>query len=232
MSSPLTDRASYRRRIAQASPSLVKEDLIASLCTGRVVLDVGCIDHSVETALGLGDRWLHHRLKEVAQELVGLDILADEARRLGERGYDIRVGDATNFHLGRTFEVIVAGDLIEHLENPGLFLACAREHMDSSSRLIVTTPNPFNAELAARILFLGDIWFHEQHVTWIDPNVMWELADRCGLVVERFEWITTRFSQAFESPKLRARVVNRVLGAVMSRRPLARSDFAVVLRRA
>jgi 2-polyprenyl-3-methyl-5-hydroxy-6-metoxy-1,4-benzoquinol methylase len=43
--------------------------------------------------------------------------------------------------LGETFEVIVAGDVIEHMSNPGLFLDNCRRHLEPGGQLILTTPN-------------------------------------------------------------------------------------------
>lgn len=199
------------------------------LCRGRSVLDIGCIDHSADTAFGLGETWLHHRIRGVAAELVGLDLLAGEAARLNAAGYDIRTEDATDFDLGRTFDVVVAGDIIEHLADIGSFLACVRRHLHADGRVVITTPNPFNIEQAARVLFIGEPRVHEEHVVWIDPTVMWELAQRSGYHIERFQWIETRFDFSFESRKVSARAVNRLLALAMRRRPMARRDYAVVL---
>lgn len=224
-----SDRDAYLQHIKAARPVVPKEDLIVDLCRGRSVLDIGCIDHSADTALELGESWLHRRIRGVATELVGLDLLADEAARLNALGYDIRVGDATKFDLGRTFDIVVAGDIIEHLADIGLFLQSIHRHLHADSRVIITTPNPFNIEQAARVLFIGEPRVHEEHVVWIDPTVMWELATREGYAIERFEWIDTRFDFSFESTKRSARAVNRLLGLAMRRRPMTRRDYAVVL---
>src|SRR5262249_26974950 len=77
---------------AYASKAVIdKSILVTSLCAGKDVLDLGCIDHSYEVAISLGDRWLHKQLKQVSRSLVGLDILEDDALRLRKEGYDIVV---------------------------------------------------------------------------------------------------------------------------------------------
>ena len=231
MRATLDDYGTYLAHVKTRRPVVDKDDLIVDLCRGRSVLDIGCIDHSAETALGLGDRWLHHRIGEAATEAVGLDILAEEAAKLNDLGYDIRAGDATAFDLGRTFDVIVSGDIVEHLDNVGLFLGCVRRHLADDGRFVMTTPNAFNIEQAARILFLGDVRVHEQHVAYYDPTVMFELVHRCGFAIERFEWVHTRFDMAFESPKRSARAVNWLTRQASRVRPMFRRDFALVLRR-
>src|SRR5438067_3189052 len=113
---------------AQALP--VKEDFICSLCSGKTVLDIGCVNHSFETALSLGDKWLHKRLKGVSKSLVGIDILESDAKKLNALGYNILVRNAENFELGKTFDVVNCGDIIEHVSNVGLFFSSIEKHMD------------------------------------------------------------------------------------------------------
>jgi predicted TPR repeat methyltransferase len=39
------------------------------------------------------------------------------------------------------FDIILAGEIIEHLANPGLFLQCISSIMDGGTELVLTTPN-------------------------------------------------------------------------------------------
>ena len=41
----------------------------------------------------------------------------------------------------RTFDVVVAGDVIEHVYNQGLFLNNIHKHLNDEGKLIITTPN-------------------------------------------------------------------------------------------
>ena len=72
-------------------------------------------------------QWLHAQLGEVAQSLVGLD-LDDSgvyaARELGYEAYTVNCQDSGAIaHLQLpAADVIIAGELIEHLDKPGLFL--------------------------------------------------------------------------------------------------------------
>ena len=46
------------------------------------------------------------------------------SKKVRERGYRVIWGDVTKIRLGRKFEVIVAGEILEHLPNQGLFGEC------------------------------------------------------------------------------------------------------------
>lgn len=208
-----------------------KNNLIVSLCQGRKVLDIGCIDHSCETVNELGENWLHKRIKGVARELVGLDILTGDIQQLRRAGYDIREENAENFSLDDQYDVIIAGDLIEHLSNIGLFLESVTKHMYNDSLLVVTTPNPFSFEQTMKAVFNNKIGVHGQHTVWLSPHVCWELFTRASLKIVGFYWVDTRFNV-----KVRKRFIGEWLNGlsewVMARKPLCRRDFALILRKA
>ncbi len=94
---------------------------------GKRVLDLGCVQHNPENYRS--KYWLHGALVSVASHIEGLDIYADGVAYLCDRGYRISVGNAQNFRLGREFDVIVAGDIVEHLENFEGFFNCCKAHL-------------------------------------------------------------------------------------------------------
>jgi SAM-dependent methyltransferase len=105
----------------------------------------------------------------------------DRIEEVRDRGYDAVAGDAQNFSLERDFDVIVAGEVIEHLSNPGGLFESSKSHLRPSGRLIITTPNPF--ALIRFILYYSPI--HEfsvfdEHVSWFDRITLRQLAARYG----------------------------------------------------
>lgn len=213
--------------ISTSKDVIPKEKLICELCKDKDVLDMGCVHHSYKTALALGDDWLHKRLKDVSKSIVGIDILGEDARKLNAMGFNIIEANAESFNLNRTFDVIVAGDLIEHLSNIGLFLARVEKHMHSNSICIITTPNPFNIEQSMRAIFDNYIGVNEEHTTWLDPRVMYETISRTGLDIVDFYWIKTRF---FYSSG-REKVYKYIADIIMKRRSICRRDYAVILKK-
>ena len=64
-------------------------------------------------------------------------------------GYpNLHAGDAQTFRISAMFDTIVAGEVIEHLENPAQFLARAHEHLKPDGRLVLTTPYAFDFSTA------------------------------------------------------------------------------------
>lgn len=228
----LDDPGTFARLVGARGPVPPKEDWIVERARGRRVLDLGCIDHDVETALGLGERWLHRRLRDAAASLVGLDLLEDAAAALSaDHGYDIRHGDVETFDLGERFDLVVAGDLIEHLSNPGLFLERVAAHLDDGGQAVITTPNPFNVEQVLQAVFRDQLFVNPEHALWLDPRTMHQLVSRSPLRVVDFQWIDTRFHFRLKGGRVLRRLVNPLADVVMRRHPLVGRDYGVVLER-
>jgi len=227
----IKSRDEYMKIVSSCKDLIKKEQLISELCKGKDVLDIGCIDHSFETALALGDDWLHKCIKAVSRSIIGMDILGEDIRKLNEKGFNIINANAESFDLNRTFDVIIAGDLIEHLSNIGLFLTSVRKHMHSHSVCVITTPNPFNIEQSMKAIFENHISVNREHTTWLDPVVMYETVIRSGLEIVDFRWIETRFKiQVHRIPyKYFANFLSNI---IMKKRPICRRDYAVIVRKA
>jgi SAM-dependent methyltransferase len=126
-------------------------DRIAYLCDlarDRRVIHVGFAGESRLTIERLADRatWLHGRLAAVAGSIVGLDLDADGVERARAAGFDASAVDATNRNaLARLSlepaDLVVLGEVIEHVEHPGMLLAGMANLVRPDGVLAVTTPN-------------------------------------------------------------------------------------------
>lgn len=153
---------------------------------GPKVLDVGCTGHVVEIDSPV---WLHRRLREVFPSVAGIDISTENVNLLRKHGFrDVHVQSAESFELGEKFDTIVAGELIEHLANPGLFLRQARAHLKPGGRLVLTTPNPFSLLFISYALSrFPKTCENLQHTCWFCPQTIKELVGRYQLRIEHFE---------------------------------------------
>jgi len=228
---PFKDRLEFVDYFTRCKKEILdKNELILNLCRGKNVLDLGCIDHSAATALELGDNWLHKQIKDVAYHVIGIDILEEDTNILNNIGFEIICADVENFDLGRTYDVIVAGDLIEHLSNIGLFLNSVRKHMHEDSILIITTPNPFNIEQAMSAIFDNVIYVNDQHATWLSPHNFWELSARHNLFLIDFYWINTRFHFKVIRKHYNS-FINRLSARIMRKRNICKPDYAVIMKK-
>ncbi len=206
----------------------MRTDNILQFVRGPAVLDVGCAGHEV---LADSPEWLHGKLRE-KYRVTGIDISEENIGKMQALGFDdLHVQSADDFRLNRKFDTIVAGELIEHVSNPGAFLAAAREHLVSGGRLVLSTPYVFSLMYA---FYAADHFprtcQNQQHTCWFCPSTISELAKRESFEVEEWHLIDD-FSPTVASLKYRVYwFVIRALGLFLPDR-LTKTNMIVVLRR-
>jgi len=168
--------------------------VLTRLAKDKKVLDVGCVSHNFHFASGGKGKWLHQHIVDAAAECVGTDYDESGVKEMQADGYDVVhadiTGDLTPLKERGPFDVIIAGEIIEHLAAPQQLLASSRELLRPGGRLVITTPNPY-APRRARAGALGYTWENADHVLYAFPSGIAEMADRTGLVLKRFgsvEW--------------------------------------------
>ncbi len=105
-------------------------EIILKNVKNKDVLDIGSCGNQGSSNK---TQTLYSKIKEVANSGVGIDIEGD--------GQEILRENAETLNLGKFFDVIVAGDVIEHLHNPGLFLDNMHRHLKKGGILFIATPN-------------------------------------------------------------------------------------------
>ncbi len=114
----------------------------------RRVLDVGC-----------SSGYLSRKLAERGVEVVGVELDPAAAAEAREICAEVVVGDVETMELPldeASFDVIVCGDLVEHLRNPGRAIERLRPFLRPGGRLVLSTPNVAN--WAIRLALLGGRW--------------------------------------------------------------------------
>jgi SAM-dependent methyltransferase len=205
----------------------LRADAIIKWVKGPEVLDVGCTGHFVNIG---SPQWLHGRLREKFPSVSGIDISDENAAILRENGFDkIYVQSAESFQLSEKFDTIVAGELIEHLANPGLFLQQSRRHLKPDGRLVLTTPNAFSLLFISYALFkYPKTCENLQHTCWFCPQTMKELVERSGFKIEHFE-LFDDYSPNSSSWRYRLFVAIRGLFGFFLPKLLAKNGMFLVL---
>jgi SAM-dependent methyltransferase len=133
----------------EPKPKLVQRlDLIEQMSEGKSVLHLGCTNWPYTQQAIDADMLLHKALATKASELYGFDFDQEGIDLLTENGFtnlyraDLENLDAVD--LDKKFDVIVAGEMIEHLNNPGRFLEGIKRFMHAESKLVLTTINAYS----------------------------------------------------------------------------------------
>lgn len=99
---------------------------------GKKVLDIGSTGE------------IHEIVNSNAKECLGLTISQKGVEIYKKKGHNVILADCQNYEMPEEygqFDVIFAGELIEHLPNPGLFIENCRKWLKDDGVLILTTPN-------------------------------------------------------------------------------------------
>jgi SAM-dependent methyltransferase len=159
-----------------------RSQFVVERCRGKVVLDLGCRDETALVKCGT-PQWLHGEISKVAKEVVGVDLSADIPPEGMPTGPSSRVlqGDVNQLESvvrDRTFDVVVAGELLEHLADPLSFLMQLRR-LYPGRELVLTTPNA--TALSNVLLALGGRESnHHDHVAVFSFKTLNTLCLRAG----------------------------------------------------
>jgi len=169
-------------------------DLIMEMCAGKKVLHLGCANYPYTQNSIDNEMLLHYDLEKSAGELYGFDFDQPGLDILAANGtgnlYRADLEKLDEVAMSESFDVIVAGEMIEHLNNPGLFLTGIQRFMNAETRLVLTTINAY----------CGMRWFwyglrgrrgkqepvHPDHVAYYSYSTLSLLVKRHGLDVDSF----------------------------------------------
>jgi 2-polyprenyl-3-methyl-5-hydroxy-6-metoxy-1,4-benzoquinol methylase len=152
---------------------------VAERCRGKRVLDLGCVMHDPRAS---NSRYfLHRAIAEVAREAVGLDLHEAGVANLNAMGYTAQVGDAERFAFDQPFDVIVAGDLVEHLGNLEGFFTSVRGALAPGGVLIVQSPNPWYWRFLIKAVLGKEVLVNQEHTCWFCLRTFRQLAARHGM---------------------------------------------------
>jgi 2-polyprenyl-3-methyl-5-hydroxy-6-metoxy-1,4-benzoquinol methylase len=194
---------------------VARNDLIAELSRGMRVLHVGCADHAPLIAAKRADGvYLHDRIAHEAASVTGLDVderALDDMRRLGITD----LYTPSTLPADRTFDLVVAADVIEHVSDVGRFLRALAVH---DAPVLVTTPNALR--LRNRRLWTTEL-VNTDHRYWFSPYTLAKSLVEAGLMPTTF-WYT-------DVARLTRGDLLRPWEALLKRRfPLCRDGLAVM----
>ncbi len=168
-----------------------RESIIITRSTGRRVLHLGCVDSGLLRERFAQHDLMHQKLAVVASELWGVDIDAEGIAFLRSQGFDhLVVGDICRLDeleelRGVDWDLIVASEVVEHLQNPGQFLDSVKKLMiPSRTELIVTVPNAFRVDTLLWLL-RGIEYIHPDHNYWFSYQTVTNLFRKNGFEIQQ-----------------------------------------------
>jgi SAM-dependent methyltransferase len=171
-----------------------RTDYILEACEGKRVLHLGCTNWPYTQDAIDKKMLLHFDIEERAGELYGLDFDQQGLDVLAAAGSkNLFQGDLEKLELLEdigTFDVVIAGEMIEHLNNQGLFLHGVQRFLGPSSKLLITTINAYGASRIIQYALRGKGGLiepvHPDHVAYYSYSTLKLLVERAGFVLNDF----------------------------------------------
>ena len=160
---------------------------------GRRVLDIGCRYGALTRAYLEGN------------QVVGIDVdrwALDEAARLGVETQWADAEEGLPFEDG-TFDVVVAGELLEHVREPAALIGEARRVLRPGGTLVGSVPNAFRLKNRLRVLLGRHPEDDPTHLHLFSPDDL--LALLRGLEEPRLHFVSSRFLRV--RPRLTANII-------------------------
>lgn len=202
------------------SPGIVgRAEFLCRLATGNRVLHVGCADAPLTAEKLSNGELLHSRLTEVADECIGVDTDEAAVRVLRDHGFsDVIAGDASSptLMLGKAFDVVILGEVLEHVGDAGALLSAMQARLSSDGVLVVTVPNAFNALRFLHMIVRAREVVHRDHLAYYSAKTVAAAGERAGL-----ELVTVAFTDPFAESGVsnRHRLISSLYGRLLAVRP-------------
>lgn len=169
-------------------------DFLLSQCVGKRVLHLGCTNWPYTAQALDNGSLLHTKIAEVSSEVFGLDADEQGLQVLRDRGFqNLHLSDLESLdssEVAGTFDLIIAGEMIEHLNNPGLFLQGIRRFLAPGAKLIITTINAYCAIRFSIYSLRGrggeSEPVHPDHVAYYSYSTLKLLLTRHGFALDDF----------------------------------------------
>jgi hypothetical protein len=227
-------------RLAVARP-VDRIAFIVGVCAGRRVLDLGAMDETAWAAKRGRGTWLHEEISRNALRVDGIDnsaMVPADGLATGPNA-TIRRGDITDPEplvaaLEDSPDVVVAGELIEHLENPLKFLQrfVAIERL-SGKTLILSTPNA----TALHNFLIGLVRresTHHDHLCVLSYKTLATLCMRAGFsewdIIPYFSRFTEMQERHSGLLRIAVRAAQRVINLLEWMFPLLSFGYIVRIR--
>lgn len=140
---------------------------------------------------------LHKTMMTIAKSVIGLDIDRDGIEKAKKEGIQNifycnveNIGDIKMSSFRKEFDIILAGEIIEHLSNPGLFLENIKGFFSSKTEMIITTPNALCLHRYIYTFFTGYERVHPEHMCYFSYNTLKELLVRHGFIIKETYYYT------------------------------------------
>ena len=162
-----------------------REQFIKNQLNNKIkVLDIGSMNDN---------RRLFLEYRKINKNIIGIDLEGWYDLECFNKEVDISLfkpifkADCQNFNLNQKFDLIICGEVIEHLSNFQGFFNSLRKHLTENGRVIITTPNPMSFMRLCQKLIKQEPSNDKYHTIMLDSITFSNMCHENGFkVVENY----------------------------------------------
>ncbi|MBS1774568.1 MAG: methyltransferase domain-containing protein [Bacteroidetes bacterium] len=213
-------------KVAEKDNAIVSRfDKIVQCSRGKKIIHLGFADHLplIEQKMQQG-KWLHGRILDVAQKCIGVDINTEAVKYISHKfgisglyTHNITQGDLLNAITSDTWDYIILGEILEHIDNPVSFLTHIKERYGKYfNKMIITVPNAFDFS-NIRLIRRNIEFINTDHRYWFTPYTLAKVAIQAGYKPDEFFYCQSHMPKGW-LPKF-----------LMRRYPMCREGLLMIL---
>ena len=167
--------------------------ILEKLSKDKKIIHLGCCDHIPLIQKKIENNiWLHSRLCNSSKRCVGIDINEDGINYLKNYlGYeDVLCGNIIeeefNIIKEEHWDYMIIGEILEHVDNPCLFLSgIQKKYHGVVDKLVITVPNALSYQ-NMKHTFSNKEYINTDHRYWFTPYTLGKIVTLAGMKVEKF----------------------------------------------
>jgi len=202
-------------------PVKYRLDSIVEISKDKNIIHLGCADHLPLIKEKIqNSTWLHGLLHQNSKTCIGIDINQEAVTYIrDELGYDkvffsnILVDEIIEIN-GKHWDYLIVGEILEHVDNPQLFLNTIKQKYGKTiDKIIITVPNVYSLPKIVSALFNVER-INSDHRYVFSPYSLGKILAMSEIKVDYFffcEETPKKYSGAPLSKKLAFFIYNRII---------------------
>ena len=147
--------------------------------------------------VGVGNGEMLAVALEMGFDVSAVEICKDDCENISAAlGVDIVWSDFLKFDTEKRFDIIIMGDILEHVSKPIDALQKAYDLLNDNGILWLSTPN-YNSAFTRMRKFSDPMWNQKNHFTYFSYEGLKPFLDKVGFDVKRYE-VSNRYNGSME----------------------------------
>ena len=136
--------------------------------------------------IGIGNGEMLAVAQEFGYNVSGVEICKDDCERISYLlNIDIKNTDIIKYDTDKKYDVIVMGDVLEHVSEPVTLIQKAKKMLSDDGVLWLSTPN-YNSSYARLQKYRYCMWFEVNHYTFVSKESMEKLLEKYDLEIVKY----------------------------------------------